>query len=232
MPVRSVLVGALVVLMGMLGGVLLSLVLSPPSPPPALFVQGVVAKAMPPVPVPPPSREPSEGNAGAAASNASKSEELGPETESASPPVASPLAEKIGTSEPFPPIFAPHPREETIEPLNPVAAQRQNTESQRPSRSPGAFAARGGSTSCFTLHVESFKDPRTAARRVEALRAQGLDAFTGPADIPGKGRFHRVFVGEFQDRASAIAYLEELKSEQKIGQGRVVARACGSTQGP
>lgn len=221
-PLRSVLVGVMVVLMGMTGGVLLSLLLSASQQAPGPVAQGVISKAMPAVPEP----------------QASDRQLPEPEPESPAPrseDTQEALVEAVEGRRPaggFPGGVEPPKAEPVREPL-PDAEPRENAApaltGSKPSKekkeATGPRLSQSISGPRFILHVESFKDPKAAARRVEALRAQGLEAFTEPADLPGKGRFHRVMVGGFQDRATALAFLEELKSRELVKDGRVLDRS-------
>ena len=74
----------------------------------------------------------------------------------------------------------------------------------------------------FTVHLESFKNPQAAQKRVEKLRAMGIEAFSQEAQVPEKGKFYRVFAGKFQDRASAKSFLEDLEKKGAIERGRVL----------
>lgn len=63
----------------------------------------------------------------------------------------------------------------------------------------------------FAVQVGASQDPAEAARIVEKFKAQRARVVA--ADIPGKGRWYRVRVGAFEDRASAEAYLKDLARE-------------------
>ncbi len=207
--------------MGMAAGLLLSLVFWPSSPQPPKAPQGPVSKKLPPEPFlvkePPLSPTPQP--------QATQSPQSEPSLEAPAEEVSLPWAnlQELVSEEPPPPA----------EPL--VQGQEQAKESiprqERVAPGPAARGTRAGKSQgvknsfSFTLHVESFKSAEAAARRVEVLKEQGLDAFSQPAQVPGKGLFHRVFVGKFQDRASAKKFLEKLKAEEKLQQGRVLARS-------
>jgi hypothetical protein len=57
----------------------------------------------------------------------------------------------------------------------------------------------------FGLQVAAFREPAKAQAEVEALRRLDLPAFSVPADVPGKGRWVRVFVGPFATPPAAEA---------------------------
>lgn len=52
----------------------------------------------------------------------------------------------------------------------------------------------------FTIHVSSFKDKKKSSHETTELRERGLPAFTCPVHIPGKGDWHRVFIGHYETR--------------------------------
>lgn len=66
----------------------------------------------------------------------------------------------------------------------------------------------------FAVQVGASQDPAEAARIAEKFKAQRARVVA--ADIPGKGRWYRVRVGAFEDRASAEAYLRDLVRETGV----------------
>jgi len=75
----------------------------------------------------------------------------------------------------------------------------------------------------FTLHVESFRDPLAAHKRAEFYKALGLESFIRKVEIPGKGTFHRVFVGRLQRREEAEGLQRRLEQQYGLHGGRVVS---------
>jgi cell division septation protein DedD len=65
--------------------------------------------------------------------------------------------------------------------------------------------------------VASFRSKEGALRYVEQLKAMGLDAFDWEIDIPQKGRWYRVSVGDFPTREKAQNYADELKQKGMSG---------------
>ncbi len=55
----------------------------------------------------------------------------------------------------------------------------------------------------WALHLYSFPDSAGAAAEVAILEGRGLVADIRVVEIAGKGRYHRIYVGSFPDRASA-----------------------------
>lgn len=223
MKFRSVLMGFLVVIMGMAAGLLLSMLFwpSPPQSPPA--PQGLVRGKVPSEPLPSP-KEPPQGGIELSQREPMKGElDLEASLTQASLPASEenkPEGEEVNEKE-----AASEPAKEPAGPKEPLPQKERVASGRARQDSKTLRAASGKDSFSFTLHVESFKSAEAAARRVNVLREQGLDAFTRPAEVPGKGLFHRVFVGKFQDRASAGKFLEKLKAEKKVQAGRVMSRS-------
>jgi cell division septation protein DedD len=75
----------------------------------------------------------------------------------------------------------------------------------------------------YTIHLESFRNPRIAEKRKEQIEGMGLEAFIVKVDLPEKGIFHRVFVGRFPDRTQAAALQARLKKDYDLPEGRIMA---------
>jgi cell division septation protein DedD len=59
--------------------------------------------------------------------------------------------------------------------------------------------------------------------RAEALRKKGLEAFTVPAQIPGKGVWYRVLIGGFDSAARAAEMGNDLRTKGLIREGLVLS---------
>ena len=70
----------------------------------------------------------------------------------------------------------------------------------------------------YSLQVASLQDRTKSLAHAKALRAQGLDAFTVPIRIPGKGTWYRVLIGGFDSATSAAVAGRELQAKRQIGQ--------------
>ena len=55
----------------------------------------------------------------------------------------------------------------------------------------------------YSVHVNSYQTQPVTDERVRELKSLGYDAFSIFTDIPGKGRYHRVFVGHFKNMVEA-----------------------------
>jgi len=81
------------------------------------------------------------------------------------------------------------------------------------------------STVVFSIHFESYRNPNLAKERVVDLKSLGLEAFSRRVDLPGKGIFHRVLVGTFENRMEAKDYQAYLKKEFSLGESRIISAA-------
>jgi hypothetical protein len=59
----------------------------------------------------------------------------------------------------------------------------------------------------ISLQVAAFRERERAREHVESLRREGLPAFSAPAEIPGRGRWFRVYVGPYPTEAAARSRL-------------------------
>ncbi len=80
-----------------------------------------------------------------------------------------------------------------------------------------------GPTHPFSLQVDSRSDRAVSVARAEALRRAGLEAFTVPAEIPGKSLWYRVLVGGFESANKAAEALQGLRTRGLIGEALVLA---------
>ncbi len=65
----------------------------------------------------------------------------------------------------------------------------------------------------FIINVASFRQKELALRYVEELKEKGIDAFDWEVDLPEKGRWYRVSVGNFPTRQEAESYAGELREK-------------------
>lgn len=62
----------------------------------------------------------------------------------------------------------------------------------------------------FSIHVNSFRDVKEAETRSMNLKKMGYETWVKRADIPDKGIYHRVFVGQFGSYAAADQAMEKM----------------------
>ena len=219
MSLRELGIGALVLVMGLVAGLLASMTLLSPPPERPLRSEQRVTKPVPPRPpqMEAPRPEPPEQRL---------NEPLSLEIVRPAPP---PLVEETpkgleeGELKPPQPSVAPGTAGEPQKGPPKVGKKSDVPGKARPS--PGKKTtvedASPGSR-VFTVHLESFKNPQAAQKRVENLKAMGIEAFSQEAQVPEKGKFYRVLAGKFQDRASAKSFLEDLEKKGAIEKGRVL----------
>ena len=66
----------------------------------------------------------------------------------------------------------------------------------------------------YTIQVSAYQDPAKSVRAAAALTKKGDPAFACPVHIPGKGVWHRVFIGSYQSLAEAQRAAVELKKRK------------------
>jgi general secretion pathway protein D len=68
----------------------------------------------------------------------------------------------------------------------------------------------------YSIHVNSYQDRTEAEKRIEELKKLGYDCFLIPAQVAGKGFFHRIFVGGFTGYSKAVAKCDQLKNRREF----------------
>lgn len=76
---------------------------------------------------------------------------------------------------------------------------------------PGAALA--ANQAVATIQVSAFKKGHEAEREVARLKSYGLDATIKQESVPGKGMWHRVYVGRFKNPSEARAVADGLKAQ-------------------
>jgi tetratricopeptide (TPR) repeat protein len=66
----------------------------------------------------------------------------------------------------------------------------------------------------YTIQVSAYRDPAKSVRAAATLANKGDPAFACPVHIPGKGLWHRVFIGSYQSMAEAQRAAGELKKRK------------------
>ncbi len=69
----------------------------------------------------------------------------------------------------------------------------------------------------YTIQVAAVKETGNAERLVAQLRSKGYPAYQVRVEVPGKGAWHRVRVGAFENRAAADRMLAKLKAGRHSG---------------
>jgi cell division septation protein DedD len=66
----------------------------------------------------------------------------------------------------------------------------------------------------YTIQVSAYRDPQKSLAVATKLKKNGDPAFTCPVMIPGKGKWHRVFVGFYQSLDEARKAAGRLKKRK------------------
>ncbi len=105
-----------------------------------------------------------------------------------------------------------------IKPLSTVKTQKDApaSERQKPTtalktKEPSRPA---GKPSPYTIQVSAFRDPQTSNRVARKLITAGDPAFTSPIDISGKGKWYRVYIGNYTTLAEAKIAAADLKKRK------------------
>lgn len=101
-----------------------------------------------------------------------------------------------------------------------LSASRPSPPQAKPAAKPVAKSPAKG----YTLHLSSYQDQAGAQKQVAKLTAKGVQARSEPVDIPGKGLWHRVLVGEFSSQDQARSVGERLSKSGSISSYRVMPR--------
>lgn len=74
----------------------------------------------------------------------------------------------------------------------------------------------------YTLHLSSYRNLNLAQKQLAQLKAKGVKARIQRVDLPGKGRWHRILVGNYQTKAAAKAAGEKLSQKAGLVSYRVL----------
>ena len=98
-----------------------------------------------------------------------------------------------------------HPSEVVKEKALPVAETKQQAE-EKPILSLG---------NKFTIQVASFQDKARTETVANGLKQKGYQPVISPKELPEKGTWYRVFVGDFDTEKEAKSLLDKLKENHK-----------------
>ncbi|MEW6209087.1 MAG: SPOR domain-containing protein [Acidobacteriota bacterium] len=76
--------------------------------------------------------------------------------------------------------------------------------------------SRAGEPSDYTIQVGAFADPRAAQAFADHLSRAGESAIWGEVEIPGRGRWTRIFIGSFDSQTEARRYGQRLIARDLI----------------
>lgn len=100
---------------------------------------------------------------------------------------------------------------------DPAAAANPNNYNTPFDKSAGAvFRIKSSENSAYTLQMGSYPDESAAAQVVEHWKQKGYMAYLSVEDIPDKGKWYRVNVGNFGDESSASKYAKNIKEKENV----------------
>ena len=111
------------------------------------------------------------------------------------------------------------PAEPVAGPLPAVKTHRAATDSK--TRTPSAAAPQNKKELTpqikplpYTIQVSAYRDPKTSNRVARKLITGGDPAFTSPVDLPEKGKWYRVYIGNYSTLAEAKTAAAGLKNRK------------------
>jgi cell division septation protein DedD len=138
-----------------------------------------------------------------------------PEAKKVEPPKPAPVVavdDSADDEEEAKPEPAKKPEPKKIEaPKAPLPAARpQVVQQQAAAKKPDATASH------FTLQLSAFPDKADAEEFMRKIQSAGYKPFLVASEIPGKGVFYRVRVGDYGSRQSAVDAKAEFERKQRI----------------
>ena len=95
--------------------------------------------------------------------------------------------------------------------------------------SPDQFGLKAKTGTPYSIQISAYPERYKADALAEKMRAARFAVRVDEASIDGKGRWHRVLLGRFEDRRAAVRYLEE----HRIGEtypGSFIQRTVSPSQ--
>lgn len=96
------------------------------------------------------------------------------------------------------------------------------TDANRPSSTPfdksssTVFRIKSSSNSEYTVQVASYPDESAAVQVVDEWKKKGYMAFLSVQDLPDKGKWYRVNVGNFGDEAAAQGFAKTIETKEHV----------------
>ena len=99
----------------------------------------------------------------------------------------------------------------------PLPAARPQVVQATPARKPESAAHKPDATTPhFTLQLSAFPDKSDAEEFMRKIQSAGYKPFLVASEIPGKGVFYRVRVGDYGSRQAAVEAKTEFEKKQRI----------------
>lgn len=67
----------------------------------------------------------------------------------------------------------------------------------------------------YTLQIKAVRDISEAQGLIETLKKQGMNAGSGSINIPGKGTWYRIYIGNFTSKEEAIKFMNETNMKDR-----------------
>jgi DedD protein len=77
-------------------------------------------------------------------------------------------------------------------------------------------AAQSRTTLRYTIQIASYQEKGMAEDEVRNMKKRGYAAFIASADLPGKGMWHRVRLGSFQNKTAAEKLQKDIRAKEGI----------------
>ncbi|MEI8174218.1 MAG: GNVR domain-containing protein, partial [Deltaproteobacteria bacterium] len=81
-----------------------------------------------------------------------------------------------------------------------------------------AYAPRladSSSKAFYAIQIMAVQDLKEARRIIEAVKKEGMDAHSSSIDIPGKGTWHRIYIGKFNTKEQATEFMNGKNIKQQ-----------------
>ncbi len=107
-------------------------------------------------------------------------------------------------------VKKPEAKKPDVGKSQPLPAARPQVVQQTPTKKPDVTASH------FTLQLSAFPDKGDAEEFMRKIQSAGYKPFLVASEIPGKGIFYRVRVGDYGSRQAAVDAKTEFEKKQRI----------------
>ncbi len=120
------------------------------------------------------------------------------------------------SSSPAAPASAPSPPPATAPVAKPAPVSAAPAPAATTTAAPVAAPAKPAASGAYVVQVASFQQLSDAQSLKDRLAKKGYSAYTQEADLGAKGVWHRVYIGPFDDSATAGKTVERLVAEERL----------------
>lgn len=118
---------------------------------------------------------------------------------------------RVVTNEVKPQQLREAPRTETVSNQVPMRQAKPPEEVEK-----GAVRIKAAENAKYALQVGSYQQMTEANASVQKWRSKGYPAYMMIADIPDRGRWYRVRLGGFENRAEARKYKQQFEAQEAV----------------